>query len=401
MTGSKTVILILVTVIGVMGIMGCELVDDTQKDENDDPKQVKEEEKPDEKTKEAPEPLEVGVVFSASGLDDLSINDFAYKGMEEAAQDSSTVEWEFKEPEDQEAYASSIHTFAEAEKDLVIGVGATMAEAMFESAEAFPQVSFGFIDATEPADWENEGWGAVNENIPENMLVMDFATHEAAFLAGGLAAHKTETGVIGFAGGEALGWVDRLEGGYVQGAKYVDEETVIVPEHIENLDDPNLGNQTAESLINWGTDIIFSAAGNTSVGVFEAVKSYDIFGIASDSSQNWMAAGNLLTATVERVDTAVYKAIDKKKAGTFSGGELLMLDLESEGIALSCLEELNWWEESAIEAGYISEEELEEIEAMKAYLADEYKDVLEEVETAIIAGEIEVKDWQIHGRDEY
>ncbi len=396
MVWGKRGVLVLLLGVGALAFLGCEWIEDfTDERVKEEPRkeETKEEKQLEQKKKEEGfEPLQVGIIFSPSGLNDLSVNDFAYRGIQEA-EENLGIEWDYKQPEDAGDYEAGLQSFAQEEKDLVIGVCASMEASMVEAAQAYPDADFALIYSIGESSWDTEYGTAFNEERPENMVAVDFARHEAAFLAGALAAMATETGVIGFVGGDEMGWVNRLEKGYRQGAKYVNDRIVVVSEHVEDFDAPALGREAAESLINRGTDIAFGAAGDTSVGVFETFQAYNFSGITSDSSHNWVSPGHLITATIDRIDTAIYEVIEKRIEEKLNGGEKIYFDLESGGVEISSLSKLTWWEEKAAEEGYISTSELEEIKALKDELAEVYKDDLNEIKVKILQGQIEVEGW--------
>ena len=67
-------------------------------------------------------------------------------------------------------------------------------------------------------------------------------------------------------------------------------------------------------------DIIFAAAGNSGLGVFDAAEQYDKYVIGVDSNQNWVKPGHVLTSMVKKVDNAVYQIISDLVSHRFKGG---------------------------------------------------------------------------------
>jgi basic membrane protein A len=66
--------------------------------------------------------------------------------------------------------------------------------------------------------------------------------------------------------------------------------------------------------------VIFAAAGNSGLGVFDAAEQQGRLVIGVDSNQNWVKPGFVLTSMVKRVDNAVYQIIDDLVHGKFHGG---------------------------------------------------------------------------------
>jgi basic membrane protein A len=62
------------------------------------------------------------------------------------------------------------------------------------------------------------------------------------------------------------------------------------------------------------------AAGGTGLGVLQAVADAGVLGIGTDSNQNGLHPGNVLTSLRKRVDIAVKRAFDNWAPGTVSLG---------------------------------------------------------------------------------
>ncbi|HVG38036.1 MAG TPA: BMP family ABC transporter substrate-binding protein, partial [Pyrinomonadaceae bacterium] len=77
--------------------------------------------------------------------------------------------------------------------------------------------------------------------------------------------------------------------------------------------------------------VIFTAAGNSGLGSFDAAEQYDKFVIGVDSNQNWVKPGHVLTSMVKRVDNAVYQIVSDRVGNKFTGG-LHVYGLENDGV---------------------------------------------------------------------
>ena len=82
---------------------------------------------------------------------------------------------------------------------------------------------------------------------------------------------------------------------------------------------PGKGKELAVAQIGKGADVIFAAAGNSGLGVFDAAEQYQKFVIGVDSNQNWVKPGFVLTSMVKRVDNAVYQIISDVVSHHFKG----------------------------------------------------------------------------------
>jgi basic membrane protein A len=194
-----------------------------------------------------------------------------------------------------------------------------------------------------------------------------------------IAAEKSKTGVLGFLGGMDIPLIHRFQKGYEEGAKSVNPKVVVIPNYVGVTDgawnNPGKGKELALAQIEKGADVIFTAAGNSGLGAFDAVEQYgknaqgeaNKFVIGVDSNQNAVKPGFVLTSMVKRVDNAVYDVVKEVLSGKFEGG-FHVFGLEKDGVAYA-LDQYN--------KPLISEKTLQDVEAAKA---------------KIVGGEIKVTD---------
>ena len=105
---------------------------------------------------------------------------------------------------------------------------------------------------------------------------------------------------------------------------------------------PGKGKELALSQIGKGADVIFTAAGNSGLGAFDAVEQAgrdasgraNRFVIGVDSNQNGVKPGFVLTSMVKRVDNAVYQIVSDVVNKKFKGG-FHTYGLEADGVAYS------------------------------------------------------------------
>ena len=90
---------------------------------------------------------------------------------------------------------------------------------------------------------------------------------------------------------------------------------------------PGKGKEIALAQIAKGADVIFTAAGNSGLGAFDAVEQAGKqngrathFVIGVDANQNMVKPGFVLTSMVKRVDNAVYSIIQDVVNGQFKAG---------------------------------------------------------------------------------
>ena len=211
------------------------------------------------------------------------------------------------------------------------------------------------------------------------MASLVFKEHEGSYLVGILAAMTTRTGTIGFLGGMDIGLIHRFEKGYEEGAKSVNPGIRVIQNYVGVTDaswnNPGKGKELALAQISKGADIIFPAAGNSGLGVFDAVEQMgkDEHGRAThlaigvDANQDMLKPGFVLTSMVKRVDNAVYQIVQDVTHHQFQAG-LHVFGLESDGVGYT-VDEYN-----------------------KSLLSPDAIKAAEEAKKKIIAGQIKVTD---------
>lgn len=279
--------------------------------------------------------IKVGIVFDIGGKNDRSFNAAAWEGVQRAERDLPICLYDV-EPGNPTSIEPAMRAFAEKNFDLVIGVGFAQGPIMQRVATDFPNVKFAIIDGV---IFEADG-----KTPKSNVASLVFREHEGSYLVGMIAASKSKTGVLGFLGGMDIPLIHRFNKGYEEGAKAVNPNIRIVSNYVgvndQAWNNPGKGKELALAQIEKGADVIFTAAGNSGLGAFDAVEQYgkndqgeaNRFVIGVDSNQNAVKPGFVLTSMVKRVDNAVYDAVKEVLEGKFVGG-FHVFGLDKDGVA--------------------------------------------------------------------
>jgi basic membrane protein A and related proteins len=306
--------------------------------------------------------IRVGIVFDIGGKDDRSFNNAAWQGVQRASKDFPIVLRDI-EPGTPNAIEPAMRAFAERGFDLIIGVGFAQAPIMEQVAKDYPNIHFAIIDGV--------------SDLP-NVASLVFKEQEGSYLVGMLAAKTSKTGTIGFLGGMDIGLIHRFEKGYEEGAQAVNPNIRVIQNYVGVTDsawnNPGKGKELSLAQIQKGADVIFTAAGNSGLGAFDAVEQQGKqngrathFVIGVDSNQNMVKPGFVLTSMVKRVDNAVYNIVQELVSGRFEAG-LHVFGLDKDGVGYA-MDEFN--------KDLITPEAIQEVEAAKK---------------KIIGGEIKVTD---------
>ena len=282
--------------------------------------------------------IRVGIVFDIGGKDDRSFNAAAWAGVkcaetgklpngQDCGKPALGIVLRDIEPGNPTSIEPAMRAFAERGYDLIIGVGFAQAPIMEQVAKDYPHIQFAIIDGV--------------SELP-NVASLVFKEHEGSYLVGMLAANTSKTGTIGFLGGMDIGLIHRFETGYEEGARAVNPNIRVIQNYVGVTDsawnNPGKGKEIALAQISKGADVIFTAAGNSGLGAFDAVEQQGTqngrathFVIGVDSNQNMVKPGFVLTSMVKRVDNVVYQIVADVVNHRFSPG-LHVFGLDKEGV---------------------------------------------------------------------
>lgn len=261
----------------------------------------------------------VGIVFDIGGKDDRSFNAAANSGALRAKKELPIILRDV-EPGDPTSIEPALRAFAQYGYNLITGVGFAQGPILTEVAKDYPQLHFVLIDSVAESP---------------NVASLLFKEHEGSFLVGMIAAYTSKTGVIGFVGGMDIPLIHKFQTGYEEGARYVNPNIKVIYNYVGITDaawnNPGKGRELANAQYEQGADVVFQAAGNSGLGVFDAAESYKKFAIGVDANQNWVKPGYILTSMLKRIDNAVYSIVKDEVEGKFKGG-VHIYGLENDGV---------------------------------------------------------------------
>ncbi len=303
-------------------------------------------------------------VTDTGGVDDKGFNQTAWKGVTDAEK-SMGIEGKLLESKAETDYVPNINSFVQQKCDIIITVGFLLGDATKAAAEANPDIKFSIVDfAYDPA-------------VP-NILGQVFATDEAAFLAGYLAAGVSKTGTVGTFGGINIPPVTIFMNGLANGVAYYNKQKGkdvkvlgwdpvkkegLFTNNFESLSD---GRDFAKNLNDEGADIVMPVAGPVGQGSAAlatelGADKLKIIGVDVDQYQTDPEhKGVFLTSVLKRMDSTVIEAIKEAKDGTFKGG-VTVGTLKNDGVGLADYHDL---------ASAVPDDLKAEIEALKKGIMD-------------------------------
>ena len=267
---------------------------------------------------------------------------------------------------DIQANLQAMYEAADAGADLII-TASDFKDNLVEVSNEYPDISFVIISEDVIDQCEND-----------NVYGIDFATAQAAYLGGIVAADIAANGagdveatnVIGFVGGmdESLPIQEYLWG-YIQGAKAYNPDIKIVYNYVGAWNDPDTAKTQSMTQYNdAGAAVIFACAGGSGNGVHNAsaeAKKY-VFGVDTDQSLLYEDDKDIqerfATSVVKEIGNAIYNVIGQYlDEGTLPYGEYKIVGLADEAVGIV---------EGAVLDGLLSEEGKAKLEEAKAGIAD-------------------------------
>jgi basic membrane protein A len=264
-------------------------------------------------------------VTDVGGIDDNGFNQTAWKGVQDAMAQLG-VEGRYLESQAETDYAANINSLL-GQCDIIITVGFLLGDATKAAAEANPDQKFSIVDF------------AYDPPLP-NVLGQVFATDEAAFLAGYLAAGITKTGTVGVFGGVNIPPVTIFMDGFVHGVNYYNEQkgTDVQVLGWDAGTKEGLFTNNFESLD--GADIVMPVAGPVGLGSAAladelGTDKLKIIGVDADLYLTDPEKKHVyLTSVLKNMDATVLAAIKAAQEGTFEGG-VVVGTLENNGVGLA------------------------------------------------------------------
>jgi basic membrane protein A len=308
---------------------------------------------------EAPETMDYNIGLIHNGRGDGSFNDSAVAGYDLALTDFGITQTEVVvNLTGGETGIAEVSLLGETGTDLGIGIGFLLGDAMSEAAAAFPDTSWAIVDSVVGAP---------------NVASLVFAEEQGSYLVGMAAALKSQSGKVGFIGGVEIDLIKKFEAGFAAGARAVnpdievDVKYISQPPDFSGFGDPVKGKEIAIGQLESGVDVIYSAAGGSGNGMFEAVREHNeagnmAYSIGVDSDQGspdntavpdevkpW-----ILTSMLKRVDVAVYNTIEALIDGSINLGGVTVFDLSVDGVGYSTT------------GDHLSADEIAQLESAKA-----------------------------------
>ncbi|WP_165856344.1 BMP family ABC transporter substrate-binding protein [Marinobacter sp. JSM 1782161] len=263
------------------------------------------------------------ILFNSDVVQDNAFNQQLLEGVQTYAERKG-IDYAYKASANPRQYHRYLDTLIRGGRNPILAPGAATARIVRAAAEAHPDTTFITID--------------YSLDLP-NVRSILFREREAAYLAGVLAAYRTESQVLGFVGGMKIPAIEDFREGFFAGAHSVNPviqtRTLYLSDNSARpFDDADAGYQAGRKLLADQADIVFSAAGSSGEGTLRALAEAGALGIGVDSNQNDVAPGHVLTSVLKKLDRAVYVALVSERWGLWRN-RVKHLGLAQDGVGLA------------------------------------------------------------------
>ena len=276
------------------------------------------------KTESNEDVYKIGMISDTGGVNDESFNQSTWEGLQQAQEKygKDKVQVKYVESSQEADYTPNIETFVEEDLDLIIGVGYKIAGAIEEASKNYPDVQFAIIDHA-------------YEKQPENVTSLIYEDNTAAYLAGLVAAKKTETNKVAFIGGIKSATLDKFEYGFRAGVKAANPKCELTVRYLNSFSDSALAKSVANQMHKDGVDVIYTAAGAAGTGAIEAAKENNKMAIGVDVDQSPLAPDNIISSTMKNVNVSIVNLVGEILEDNYQGGQVIVNTLASGGVGLS------------------------------------------------------------------
>ena len=286
--------------------------------------------------KPAAKKLKVGLVTDIGGLNDRGFNQSAYQGLKRAIAKLG-IQGKALTSNSQADYIPNFTSLIRQKYDLIIGVGFLQEKATDTIATKYPKIKFAGVDIP-IGDLKHK---------PKNFQGIVFREQEVGCLVGDVAARVAAATItpsrvgasptIGWVGGIPVPAVIRYGAGYTFCAKRAVPAIRVLKDFSQDFVAQDKCKELALKHFDAGSSIEFQVAGGCGLGVLDAAKEQNKWGIGVDVDQKSTAPNNVLTSGEKKVDVGVFDTIQDVVKGRFKGGRDHVFALKDGGVGLAPL----------------------------------------------------------------
>jgi len=263
-------------------------------------------------------------------LGDQGFFDDAQRGIDKLKSEGHktiTLQADANNPSQWKANLESVST---GKWDIVVLGSSQMADILTEDAAKFPSQHYIFYD---------------NVLKAPNVASIVYKQNEGSFLVGVLSALVTtdkaafplskDTKTVGVVGGLDIPVINDFVVGFKEGVKAVDPSIKVLVSYVGSFTDSSKAYDQAKAMYDQGADVVFQVAGGSGIGVLQAAKDANKYGVGVDSNQNALQPGHILASMVKHVGASLVQAVNAAQDGKLKYGETIAYGLANDGVGLT------------------------------------------------------------------
>lgn len=281
----KKVLLIVLSLILVLGMVGCGAKTDDGKSE-------------------------IALITDKGNIDDKSFNQGAWEGVVAYAEEHKISHKYFK-PEDASdaGYLAAIDLAVTGGAKIIVTPGFLFEVPVYEAQTKYPDVKFILLDGTpHTADY-------ATFETKSNVASVTYAEEQSGYLAG-YAAVTDGMKNLGFMGGMAVPAVQAFGYGFLQGAEaaatdlgYADGEVKVTYHYTGNFEENDTNKATARTMYQEGVEVIFACGGSVGKSVMSAASESNAKVIGVDVDQRYDSE-TVITSATKGLAASVISVLD-------------------------------------------------------------------------------------------
>lgn len=270
------------------------------------------------------------VAFAVNGaLGDQGFFDDAQRGLDELKASGHKTQTLQADASNPAQWKSNLESLSTGSWDLAVVGSAQMSDILIATSKKFPNQKYISFDNVVP--------GA-------NIASITYAQNEGSFLAGALAAYaatdkasfplSSAGKTVGLVGGMDIPVINDFVEGFKAGVKAVDPSIKTVVSYVGSFSDSAKGYDQAKAMFADGADVVFQVAGGSGIGVLQAAKDANKYGIGVDQNQNAVQPGHVLASMLKHVGSSLVLAVEAADAGKLAFGKTTSYGLANNGVGL-------------------------------------------------------------------
>lgn len=266
-----------------------------------------------------------------TNLGDKSFNDSAQEGLERAKKDFGIELRVVELGADTSKFEPTVLDISETDVDMIVVSSSGLHEPVLQFADDYPDKKYICFDLGPDVEIESP-----------NVHGIAFKQNEASFLAGAVGGKLSESGVIGFIGGQENPVINDFLVGYISGAKEANPDIKVAVSYTGNWTDTAKAKELSLAQMAQGADVIHGVAGAAGLGVIDVAKEKQIWALGVDSDQAMIfiendpeKADRIVTSALKNCGDALYRAIELELDGKLKWGVLESVGIKEGAVGLA------------------------------------------------------------------